>query len=118
MASIPVSDHGDNGSAVTFQDAAAGGDVIPVVDGTTVLRIRNASGSNAYTVTIAARACSHGFVHNLVLSIPAGANLVYNTPLLSPDRFDPLAAVTYSGSAVATDLDVAVVRMTNLQGVA
>lgn len=118
MAVLPVSNHGEIGLGVTLQAAAPAGDTIPVIDGWTLLRIRNTSGANAYTVTIAGRTCNQGFTHPLAMAVPAGANITYNSPLLHPDRFDSGAIVTYTGTAPATDLTLGVVRMDNTQGIA
>lgn len=97
------------GLGVVYAAAGAAGDRIPAGDDL-FLHVKNASAA-AITVTVdAVRLCDHGFDHNLVVAVPAGADRMVG-PLPSV-RFsaeaDGLVLVTYSAAATVA---VAAVRL-------
>jgi len=103
-----------NGADLTaLSNAAAGGDQC-VNDGRTMLRVQNDSGSNAYTVTVAApRTVDGQTVGSLAITIATSADrLVGPFPTLTFNNGN-LLSWTYTGTAPATDLDVACVRLAN-----
>ena len=81
---------------------AAGGDTFPN-DGNTMLRFTNTSGGSI-TVTVAANTsseskCSHGFSHDIAVTVPATTGDVILGPF-PKKRFDNTSeqvALTYSG---------------------
>lgn len=90
-----------SGAAVTYQNAIIGGDTMASGH---KLHVRN-GGVGAITVTITAYgACSHGYTHDLVFSVPAGEDRIINPP--NTERYghltDHLIHIGYSGVTSVT----------------
>lgn len=108
MALLPNVTPSVAGTAAAYAAASGGGDTVSPSD-RTHLHAKNGSGG-ALTVTVVAQtACNHGTLHDLVVSVPGGAERLIGP--ISPTRFarpeDGLAEITYSG---VTSLTIAAVR--------
>ena len=107
MATLTTQPVNPSGLGPTYVAASAGGD--KVAPGPTVfLHAKNASGG-AITVTVNSQTlCNQGFDHDLVVSVPAGADRMIGP--LTADRYaapaDGLVSITYSG---VTSLTVAAI---------
>lgn len=108
MATLAVQAVLQSGIVPTFTAASAGGDLFPN-DGRTYLHIKN-GGAGAVTVTVDSfTPCSYGFDHDIVISIPAGAERIIGT--FPPNRFNndsSMVSVSYSG---VTSVTVAAFRV-------
>lgn len=72
MATLAPQKASRTGANIVLGASAAGGDIFPWAPNRAV-RAKNAAGG-AVTVTVQAQHnCSHGFTHDLVVNIPAGA---------------------------------------------
>lgn len=115
MAVLTVQNISLSGLAPTFAAVAAGGDLVPNVGGDVYVEIINSSGSNAYTVTATTPATLQGVaVADPTLSVPATANVRRKWGPFPTDVFnnsDHQVALSYSGSAPATDLTIGVFRV-------
>ena len=76
--------------------AAAAGDTLANT-GRTRLAVQNASGAPVDVTVHAARACSHGFVDDEVITVPAGSGIL--SLELPVRRFGTAPDVTYSATA-------------------
>ncbi len=103
MAALTTQRIVGSGLGPTYTGAAAGGDTIEPGP-RNFLHVKN-GGAGAVTVTIdAVRQCDQGFDHDLVVSVPAGADRMIGP--VDASRFarasDGRAAVTYSGVTSVT----------------
>lgn len=97
------------GLTPAYAAVAAGGDEV-TNDGSTYIEFVNSHASNAYTITFTTPATVDGVaVDNPTLSVPAGAGTRRKIGPFNPSLFNNASgrvAVTYSGSAPATDLTI------------
>lgn len=113
MATLTVEDAAIGGLTATFNTADAGGDEF-ANDGQTVAVVKNSSGSNAYTVTISAPGKYKGqtiTAPTATVDTSSDGEVIGPFP---PDIFNNSngrVALAYTGTAPATDLTVAVVRV-------
>ena len=79
-------------------------------DGKTILQLNN-TGASAYDVTIAAqKPCNMGFIHDLTISVPAGATITTDT--FEKARFnDDNGEVTIDYGGNETDFEVAAIEI-------
>jgi hypothetical protein len=98
-------------SGMTTAASATGDECLN--DGRTILRIQNDSGSNAYVATVAGQQTVNGqAVAGLTVAVGTSEDVIVGPfPELTFNNANKRIAVTYSGSAVATDLDVACYRL-------
>jgi hypothetical protein len=102
MANIVPQDFSTVGIAPTFTAAAAGGDTF-VNDGNTYFLVKNSSASSINVTADSQQQCSHGFDHDMITAVAAGA-----TKQIGPfatSRFNNEAGnviVTYSAAASVT----------------
>ena len=99
------------GITPTYAAVAAGGDEFPN-DGNTYIEFKNSSGSNAYTITFVTPATLRGVaVENPTLAVGTSGNKkVGPFPADVFNNSSGRVAMTYSGSAPATDLTVGVFK--------
>ncbi len=94
MAQLNVLAESASLSDSDFKSAASGGDTFEN-NGRTVLWIKNESGAQRVVTVAASGQCSHGFLHNQVLTISATTTL-YKTRAFPPARFGGRPTITYS----------------------
>lgn len=102
MAIIAIQDIPAAGLKKTMVAAAAGGDKF-LNDGRALFHVKNGSASAITVTVVAATACSHGVMHNLVINVAAGDEI--SLPRLDPSRFNDAggyANITYSAAATVT----------------
>lgn len=99
MANIVVTGAAASGKALTTQAAASGGDTL-VNDGQTLLYVNNGSAASVNVTITAAKPCSHGFMHDEVIAVPAGVNR-YIGPF-PPARFGTAVNIEYSAVTTVT----------------
>lgn len=87
------------GLAVAFAAADAAGDSFEN-DGRTVVRVKNASAAPVNVTVDSKTPCSHGFDHDQVVAVPAGAERDIGP--LPRERFGSPATVAYSAAAGVT----------------
>jgi hypothetical protein len=108
MAILNVQQVNTTGLIVTLTPASVGGDSFPI-DSKTFLQVDN-GGVGTVTLTIpAVKKCDHGFMHDLVTTVAAGANALIG-PFATDwfvDKTTGLATVNYSG---VTNVTIAVVK--------
>ena len=108
MATLTVQQADLDGLSASYDACAGGGDVF-TNDGSTFLHVKNGSGG-ALTVTVAAaRQCDHGYTHDSVTSVGAGAD-AFIGPFDIP-RFNNVSgqcSITYSG---VTSLTIAAIKL-------
>lgn len=103
MAKLTTQYISSTGMAPTFAAAAAGGDTF-ANNGNVILYIKN-GGTTAITVTVdSIEKCSHGFDHNIEVSIPATSERMIGP--FDAARFNNkatgLTSITYSAVATVT----------------
>lgn len=111
MATLTVQEVDADGTELTFSAVAAGGDVF-TNNGDTFLEIVNSSGANSYTVTIAAQKQVYG-VDGANIAISVGTSERHHVARIPPQIYNNTSgqvALSYTGSAPATDLTVAVFK--------
>lgn len=110
MATLTVQVAGPGGITPNFQAVAAGGDDFPN-NGRVLLEIVNASGSNAYTLTITTSKTAPGGVaiEDPQVSIPTSGRRIVGPFAIG--SFGSSVALAYAGSAPATDLTVALYKI-------
>jgi ABC-type taurine transport system substrate-binding protein len=91
--------------------ASAGGDTF-ANDGRSVLWIKNESGAQRIVTIVASGTCSHGFLHNQVLTISASTTL-YKTRSFPQSRFGGRTSITYD---TASGLQLVAVRQQEYHG--
>jgi hypothetical protein len=104
---VPQSGSLAGSAGLTYTAASAGGDAVVAPEGS-YLHIKNDSGASITATVNSISACNQGFDHNLVITVPAGANRVLG-PLTK--RFINGAGkveVTYSA---VTSVTVAALRL-------
>lgn len=80
MASLNLQSAAPGGSAEVLAAAAVAGDSFPLPGDITV-RIRNANGAAARTVTVVAqKKCDQGFLHDQTINVPANSTVVATIP--------------------------------------
>jgi hypothetical protein len=92
----------DAGLVTTYGAAAAGGDSF-ANDGHTVFIVKNGGGSACVVTVNAPTKCNHGFEHDVVVSVAAGATAQIGP--FSPQRFNNLTGlvdVTYNQVTTVT----------------
>lgn len=72
MATLAVQRPGD---ALTYANAAAGGDVYPN-SGREMVHLRNASGADIDVTFASQTPCNQGVTHNAVVTVPAGSDIM------------------------------------------
>lgn len=100
MAQITPQRINQSGAAPVFAAASAGGDTL-VNDGTSILHIKNTSGSPVTVTVVASGRCDEGFLHDIQVVVPATTG----ERLLGPfdtKRFGALAAIQYSATTGVT----------------
>lgn len=102
----------DGANALTLTTANATTDSCDN-DGRTMLRVKNSSGANAYTVTVTAfRTVDGAAVTGPTLDVATSADRIFGPfPTATFNNGDQEIVFTYSGSAPATDLTVACYRL-------
>lgn len=109
MATLSVQSAAITGTSLTYNTAGATTDSFPN-DGNTFALIKNSSGANAYTVTVSAPQKFKG----RTITAPTATVAISATGVLigpfPPEVCSTTATLTYSGSAPATDLTVAVFK--------
>jgi hypothetical protein len=116
MATLSVENAAVTGLTATFNTADASGDVF-ANDGATVAIIRNSSGANTYTVTIAAPGTYKGRTITAPTATVDTSSVGEVIGPFHPDIHNNTSgqvSLTYSGSpgdAPATDLTVAIVKV-------
>lgn len=114
MATLAIQNATKLGFEPTFAAVAAGGDEF-VNDGKTLLEFVNSSGANAYTITVATPATIEGLaVADVAVSMQAGVGerrVVGPFPINAFNDANGKVQITYTGTAPATDLTVAVIRL-------
>jgi hypothetical protein len=111
LTPVIVTNQGVNPAPVA---AAAGGDKFKNT-GRQYVRIRNSSGSNAYTVTFVTAGTVKGIaIADVAVSVPAGVGTTrvvgpFDEGVFNDSNGD--VSITYSGSAPATDLLVDVTQV-------
>ena len=102
----------DGANALTLTTANATSDTCDN-DGRTILRVKNSSGANAYTVTVAAQRTVDGAtVTGPTLDVALSADRLFGPfPTNTFNNGDQEIVFTYSGTAPATDLTVACYRL-------
>jgi len=111
MATLSVQTIALAGITPTFAAVAAGGDEIPN-DGNTYVEIVNSSGANSYTATFATAATIEG----VAIADPTVTVGVSSRKKIGPfpvsifNNSSGRVALTYSGSAPATDLTIGVFK--------
>lgn len=112
MATLSVQSVVRSGLTPSFAAVAAGGDVF-ANDGNTIVEIVNSSGANSYTVTFAAQTTVQGeTITNRTVTV--GTSARKHIGPFPPSIFNNSSgqvAITYSGSAPATDLTIAVLKV-------
>lgn len=102
MANLTVAKFSVVGVGPTFVAAAAGGDTF-YNNGQTYLVVKNSSGASINVTVDSKKQCSHGFDHDLVTAVAAGA-----TKQIGPfptDRYNDdngYASVSYSAVTTVT----------------
>lgn len=102
MADLTVQKVALTGLAPTFSTASAGGDKF-INKGTEIIHIKN-GGASPITLTIdSIEKCSHGFDHDLAISVPNGGERIIGP--LGVNRFngiDGKVSLTYSAVTSVT----------------
>lgn len=115
MATLSVQNISLSGLAPSFAAVAAGGDEVPNVGGDVYVEIINSHASNAYTVTATTPATLQGVaVSDPSITVAAGAGTRRKFGPFPPAVFntsDQRVALSYSGSAPATDLTIGAFRL-------
>lgn len=103
MAKLTVQTVNEAGAVVTLAAATATvGDTVSTAGGETVVRINN-GGASSITVTVAAQSpCSHGALHNLSITVAAGAMKDIYIPAYCAAAADGLATVICSAVTSVT----------------
>lgn len=118
MATLSVQTIVEAGVTPTYAAVAAGGDVAANT-GREFIHVKNSSGANAYTVTVTAQNTSPtkpGFgtctrASAVVAVATSGEEMIGPFPTGAFNNSSGQVAITYSGSAPATDLTIAVIRL-------
>jgi hypothetical protein len=118
MATLSIQTVVEAGITPSFAAVAAGGDVATNT-GREMIYLVNSSGSNSYTVTVTAQnasATKPGFgtmtKSNAAVSVGTSARkMIGPFPVGAFNNTTGQIAITYTGSAPATDLTIAVVRI-------
>ena len=107
MATLPVQTLSEVGAAVSYTAAAVAGDKF-TLSGQESVFVKNGS-AGTITVTVVARSkCSHGVLHDVLVSVPATSERSFAVQNIQ--RFIDIqgfCTLTYSG---VTSLTVAVIR--------
>lgn len=107
MAQLTVADAGVNGAVITYVAAAGGGDKFANPDGATSLRVKNGSGVSINVTVNSQQQCSHGFDHDVIVAVAAGAEKVIGP--FAKGRFNDVDGnvnVTYSAVTTVTVVPV------------
>lgn len=104
MATLTVQKVSLTGLDTTYAAADAAGDTW-ANDGTSRLRVKNASAASINVTIDSVYTCSHGFDHDVVVAVPAGGEREIGP--FPTDRFGTSPDITYSAAASVT---VAVVK--------
>lgn len=112
MATLSPQSATTAGITPTFNAVAAGGDVF-ANNGKTLIEIVNSSGANSYTVTATTPRTVDGEpVADRAISVGTSARVVAGPfPVLTFNNSSGQVALSYTGSAPATDLTVAIYRI-------
>lgn len=105
MAALSTQNLSASGTGVTYAAASAGGDTFKN-DASTIVTIKNSHATVARNVTLVATGhCSHGFLHNRVIAIPALGEVRIRD--IDTRRFGTTVSMTYDSEA---NLTVAVTK--------
>lgn len=101
---------GDNGHFYACDSLTPGGDTFRN-DGRTLLYVNNLGATDVTVRAIAAGRCSHGYLHDMTITISPG--VVGQIGPFDSSRFNStgIISVDYSGSLSPADLEVAAVRV-------
>ncbi len=108
MALLTVQKVTAAGIGPTFAAANAGGDAF-ANNGRTMVVVKN-DGASSITVTItSARTCNQGFLHDLTISVPAGAERWIGP--FAPWRFNDESGQVAVGYSAVTSVTVAAIEL-------
>lgn len=110
MAVLTVQDINQSGLNPVLVAANVGGDSIPNEAGNSMFRVKNGGGASTVVTVNSVAPCSHGFDHDLTITVLAGEDrLIGPFPRSRFNDTNSQVGVTYS---VVTSVTVAVLRFT------
>lgn len=107
MAQLTVQTSNLAGLNKTYVSADVAGDTF-LNDGQTYLFVKNAGASSINVTVTAVTQCNHGSLHNVVVAVPAGAEVQIGK--FDPARFNNASGLVSVSYSAVTSVTVAVVR--------